>query len=156
LVKDLGITGKVEFCGNLARNEVWEEMRRAKGLFFSSVRDTSGNVVLEAMSLECPVLCLNHQGSAAMTDETCALRVQPGPWDETVEGFAAALRRLEHEPELVSALGQAGRERVLKQFRWDRKLEVMNEIYASVMGGSDHQSSAKAPQQFRHSQLKHD
>ena len=135
LVKDLGIADRVEFCGQQGRREVWEEMRRAKGFFFSSVRDTSGMVVLEAMSLQCPVLCLNHQGASAMTDETCALRVEPGPWDETVQGFAAALRRLEGEPDLVRTLGEAGRQRVLRHFKWDRQLEAMDEIYASVMGG---------------------
>ena len=140
LARELGIADRVAFCGRRQRSEVWDEMRRTKGLLFSSVRDTSGNVVLEAMGLQCPVLCLDHQGAAVMTSEECALRVEPGPWEETVHAFAAALQRLENEPLLVHRLGLAGRTRVLRYFTWDRKLEVINEIYASVMMKSGHRA----------------
>jgi glycosyltransferase involved in cell wall biosynthesis len=108
-------------------------MRRAKALLFSSVRDTSGNVVLEAMAARCPVICLNHQGAGQMTDDSCALRVEPAPWDDTVSGFAAALQRLDQNPELVHALGNAGRARVAERFTWQEKIHAVNELYASVM-----------------------
>lgn len=133
--KALGISEQVEFVGKLPREGVWDAMVRARGLFFSSIRDTSGNVVLEAMALKCPVICLNHQGSAVMTDEGCAIRVEPGPWAATVGGFAGGLRRLQEDDSLVRTLGEGGRARILEHFTWDRKIEVMNGIYEQVMSG---------------------
>ena len=133
LANDLGIAARVQFSGPRSRGDVWEAMRRAKALLFSSVRDTSGNVVLEAMAARCPVICLNHQGAGQMTDDSCALRVEPAPWDDTVSGFAAALQRLDQNPELVHALGNAGRARVAERFTWQEKIHAVNELYASVM-----------------------
>ncbi len=129
----LGISDKIEFAGLRSQAEVWSAMRNAKGLLFSSVRDTSGNAALEAMALECPVICLNHQGLATLTDAACALRVEPGDWDQTVRGFAVALRRLEAEPELVAGLGRAGRLRASRLFNWEHKLDAMDQIYATVL-----------------------
>ena len=130
---ELGIDSHVKFLGKLNREEVWAEMGLSKGLFFSSIRDTSGNVVLEAMAMRCPVICLNHQGSAVMTDDTCAMRVKPGSWNATVKGFAEALRILEKDTELVQTMGEAGRQRVESHFTWDRKIEVMEGIYEQGM-----------------------
>ena len=144
---DLQISDKIDFEGFRSQADVWTAMRSAKGLLFSSVRDTSGNAALEAMALGCPVVCLNHQGLTTLTDDTCALRIDPGTWDQTVRGFALALRRLENEPELVQALGRAGRLRASRLFNWEHKLDVMDRIYASVRldPGGQARTAANAP-----------
>jgi glycosyltransferase involved in cell wall biosynthesis len=145
LAEDLGITRLVEFRGQVDRPEVWNTLRLVKGLLFTSVRDTTGNVVLEAMSLQCPVICLNHNGAAQLTDQTCALRVKPGPWAATVTAFATALTQLERDASLVEALGRAGHRRIQRQFTWERKVNQMNEIFASVLGDTTCTCQAPSP-----------
>ena len=45
------------------------------GFVFTSLRDTSGNVVLEAMAVGLPVIAFRHHGVAEMTTDQTALRV---------------------------------------------------------------------------------
>lgn len=133
LVRKLGLTGDVVFLGNLSQNKLWEVMRESKGLVFSSVRDTSGTVLLESLALQTPVLCFRHQGAALMTDETCAIRIEPTSWEASIDGFARAMRRLHDDTELVLQMGKKGRERVLENFAWEKKFAKMDECYRKLV-----------------------
>jgi len=128
----LGISERVEFMEQLPRHEVWRLMATSRALVFSSVRDTSGNVVLEAMGLCCPIICFKHQGVAMMTDDLCAFRVDPGTWNDSVQGFADAMVSLANNDKLVEDMGNAGRSRALREFTWNAKVGEMLEIYSSV------------------------
>jgi glycosyltransferase involved in cell wall biosynthesis len=125
----LGIADRVDFMGQKPRDEVWRMMANSRGLIFSSIRDTSGNVVLEAMGLNCPIVCFQHQGVAMMTDPDCAIMVKPESWHESVLGFANAMKLLNSNDEIVSRMGDAGRERAISSFSWDGKIKAMKKIY---------------------------
>ena len=84
LTRRCGISDLVDFLGRKSRDQLWELMSSVRGLLFPSIRETSGNVVLEAMGLNCPVVCLNHQGVGMITDDNCAIRINPGSWDACV------------------------------------------------------------------------
>lgn len=129
---ELGIGESVDFLEQLTQEQVWELMARARALVFSSVRDTSGNVVLEAMGLRCPVICFDHQGVGMMTDDLCAVRIQPTEWEECVRGFASAMVMLAKDNKRVSSMGAAGRTRALREFTWDAKVTEMLELYSLV------------------------
>lgn len=129
----LGVVEHIEFVEYLPRKDVWEKMRTARALIFSSVRDTSGNVVLEAMALRCPVICFRHQGVGWMTDNTCAIRIEPGKWNHSVNGFAEAITRLTNDNSLVDTLGNAGRTRAMEKFSWNAKIKQMETVYHRVI-----------------------
>jgi glycosyltransferase involved in cell wall biosynthesis len=133
LAKRLGIGDQVEFIGLLPRETLWERLSTARALVFPSIRDTSGNAVLEAMALSCPVICFRHQGVAWMTDKTCAIRIDPGQWDASLEGFAAAIATLAKEDAIVETLGKAGRQRAIREFSWDAKINKVESIYERMM-----------------------
>lgn len=132
----LGIDKLVAFEGRRSQDEVWASFRQARGLLFPSVRDTSGNVILEALACRCPVLCLKHHGAAEMTDDACAWRVAPGPVAKIVEDLAEGLRRLHADDDLVASMGASGRERVMDRFTWREKGRRMEAIYQELVGGS--------------------
>jgi len=133
----LGIAGSVDFLGKQPRDVVWQLMARARGLVFSSVRDTSGNVVIEAMGLCCPVICFKHQGVEIITDDSCAFRIPPADWDISVSGFATAMLALSADNRLVGSMGSAGRARIMNAFIWNKKIEAMLEIYQRVTGHAE-------------------
>jgi glycosyltransferase involved in cell wall biosynthesis len=97
------------------------------------VRDTSGNVVLEAMGLHCPVICFKHQGVEFITDDHGAFRIEPASWDHSVTGFASAILALSKDHPLVESMGKAGRERAMQEFTWDLKIGQMLKIYQRVI-----------------------
>jgi glycosyltransferase involved in cell wall biosynthesis len=131
--RELGISDRVDFMGPLSRAEVWNMMAGSRALVFSSVRDTSGNVVLEAMGLACPVICFRHQGVAMMTDDGCAIRVEPGTWQASVHGFASAMFRLAGDDALLRDMGLHGRTRAVEQFSWNAKVTAMLDVYSGLV-----------------------
>ena len=138
LVKDLGLGGPVVFAGSLPREELWRRFSNSTALVFSSVRDTSGNVVLEALACGTPVVCFNHQGVGEMTDDACAIRVEPTSFERSVCGFAEAMRRLDGDPALADRMGAAGRKRALERFTWERKFDAADQIYRKLLGDDPH------------------
>jgi glycosyltransferase involved in cell wall biosynthesis len=129
LAEGSGIGNLVDFLGRQSRQQVWDLMSSVRGLLFPSIRETSGNVVLEAMGLKCPVVCFNHQGVGMITDDNCAIRINPGASDTCIAGFSDAVQRLSGDTDLVSTLGEAGRNRVMSEFTWHAKITAMLEIY---------------------------
>ena len=135
IAAELGLRERVEFAGSMAQAEVWQEFQAADVFLFSSVRDTSAGVNLEAMACGLPVVCLSHQGVADITTDACALRVPPGPVEGTVDGLARAIQRIAADPDLRTRLGQEARRRAAEDFSWDAKFERMVGIYEMVARG---------------------
>ncbi len=131
--RNLGIADRVDFLGSVPRDEVWDLMTNARALVFSSVRDTSGNVVLEAMGMSCPVICFKHQGVAMITDDSCAIRVTPGSWESSVSDFRTAILALASNDKLVDLMGRNARSRVFRELTWSKKVTRMLEIYAESL-----------------------
>jgi len=134
LAETLGLRDAVTWHGQVPRDRVGALLVEHDLLLFTSVRDTSGNVVLEAMAAGLPVLALRHQGVAEITTDDTAVRVLPRHWPRTVAELAAGLVTLGRSPPLRERLGAAGRQRAEEMFTWGRKSLVMNEIYQRVTG----------------------
>jgi glycosyltransferase involved in cell wall biosynthesis len=136
---ELGVKDEIVFCGHLSREQLWERIKTARGLVFSSIRDTSGNAALEAMALACPVICFNHQGVGWMTDDTCAIRIEPSDWNQSVQGFADGMTKLVESDSLVEKMGKAGRSRAMEHFSWDAKIQKIETVYQRVI--KNHQTA---------------
>ena len=135
LAASLGAGTAIRFPGRATQEELWKKTTDSLAFVFTSVRDTSGNVALEALACGTPVICFKHQGVAEIVDSTCALTVEPRSYDEAVADFAAAMRRLADDPDLADHLGAAGRKRVLDHFTWERKFDAADEVYAEIVSG---------------------
>jgi glycosyltransferase involved in cell wall biosynthesis len=109
-------------------------MKEHHAMLFTSIRDTSGNVILEAMAAGLPVITLNHQGAAEITTDETALRVTPGTVAETGERLAEAICTLAADAALRERLGRAGAERVRTHFHWPQKAAEMSRVYREVAG----------------------
>lgn len=83
-----------------------------------------GLVFTEAQAHGKPVVAGRSGGVVdAVLHEKTGLLVTPGD----AEGLARALRRILEEPELATALGEAGRKRVEEQLNWDVFAEKLTE-----------------------------
>ncbi len=89
--------------------------------------DSFGLVLLEAWANGVPNVGYRAGGIAGVIrHETDGLLVRCGDRD----GLAAALGRLAGDAELRRRLGQAGRERAERDFRWPNKLALVREVYS--------------------------
>ena len=125
LAAELGIADRVSFHGAVPQAELMRNFQQADAFLFTSVRDTSGGVNLEAMAHGLPVICIAHQGVGDITDESCAERVPAGPIEETIGKIAQAIIRLANDPARRAAMGEAAAKRAREKFSWDEKFDRM-------------------------------
>jgi glycosyltransferase involved in cell wall biosynthesis len=106
--------------------------RGSDAFIFTSVRDASGGVNLEAMSHGLPIICIAHQGVGDITDGTCAIGIPPGPIPETIDKLAAAMQQMADDPALRGRMAENARHRAKMCFSWEDKFKGMMGIYESV------------------------
>ncbi len=114
-----GLTARVAFLGEKTRPEVVAMLRRADTLVVPSVPTAEGRregipvVLMEAMACGLPVVASGISGIPELVEDGhSGLLVPPA----TPAALAEALERLYHDSALRQRLGQAGREKVGREF----------------------------------------
>lgn len=133
LAETLGISGRVVFRGSVARDELMRRFSTADAFLFTSVRDTSGGVNLEAMVHGLPIICIAHQGVGDITSDSCAERIPPGTVPETITAIADAVIRLARDPERLQTLGSNAAIRAAGEFSWSAKFDRMVAHYQHAL-----------------------
>ena len=90
-------------------------------------------MVIEAMSVGKPVVCLDIGGPGMHVTEECGINITPRSPEETVRELAEALERLYLDKGLRLQLGKAARERAERTYHWDRLGERLMEIYGRAL-----------------------
>jgi glycosyltransferase involved in cell wall biosynthesis len=127
----LGIASKVEFVGKLPPEQMLEEFRRADVFLFTSVRDSFGSVVLEAMGHGLPLVALDLHGVGAFVPNGAGIKVPVGSRAAVVRELSAALGRLAGDPDLRQQMGGEARKFAITQL-WSRRAAQMNSLYRQV------------------------
>ncbi len=132
---------KTRLCYTLVSDllkEMEYELAVADVFVFPSLRDTSGAAVLEAMAMELPVICFDHQGSAIMVIEDCGLKVAAGSTHEAINNLSDAMNQLSGDQEQRTAMGILGRKRVAGEYDWGSKVARISNYYEEL--GADSES----------------
>ena len=116
LAESLGIRDRVEFTGQLPREEVLDALLRADALLAPAMREAAGWAVAEALASGCPVICLDRGGPSVIASPEDGAVV---PWQGDVVG------------KLAKALaGLHGRIEPVNRWSPDRLPEVLAAFYA--------------------------
>ena len=129
LVRDLGMTDQVRFPGWSSRTELLHRIAQADVFLFPSARDGGGAVVVEAMATGTPLVCLDVGGPGYYVQDEWGIKIAPGEPDQVIRDMARALQHLHDDPELRTAMGSAGKQRVQDVYLWDHLGEELNRIY---------------------------
>jgi glycosyltransferase involved in cell wall biosynthesis len=131
LSHELGLDARVKWTENLPHAEALGHMQRGHALLLSSVKEGLPNVVAEALSLGLPVVCHNLCGMAQFVTDECGIRVEAVSPQQSVDGFAEAIRRLATTPGLVARLS-AGALRRAQEMTWERNAQIIAAAYTRV------------------------
>ena len=127
----LGLADRVTFLGRLPFAEAVAQMHTADLFVFTSLRDTSGNVILEALAAGVPVLCFDHQGAGDMVTPTAGIKLPVTTPAHAIAGLAAAITLLAADPARLLALSYGATARA-RDFLWDRNGDIINQMYADL------------------------
>jgi glycosyltransferase involved in cell wall biosynthesis len=122
----------VVFLGWLTQEECATRLSAAVALILPSLYECGGAVVLEAMAMSKPVIATKWGGPADYLDQSCGILIEPESQQEVVNGFARAMHELIASPELCASLGSAGRARLVRHFDWEKKVDQVMLLYASL------------------------
>lgn len=140
-IDQLDVRDRVTWRGQLSWHDVRSEYAGADIFLFTSLRDSVGVQLLEAMAWGLPVVTLDHQGAADLVPDSAGIKVPVTEPAETVGGLAAALSTLAESPASRVAMGEAGFE-FAKSLSWSAKARQMDRIYASLTGSDNAHAGA--------------
>lgn len=131
----LGVSKVVTFHGKMPRKDIDAFYERADVFLFPSFREPGGIAVFEAMSHGLAMIVADRGGPGFVVDDACGIRIPVRDPQQFAAQIADAIRKLAAAPDLVAAMGTAAREKIRRQFLWDKKIERMGEIYKRVSAG---------------------
>jgi|SRR5579872_1522112 len=132
LTKRLGIEQSLTWVPWMDRRDLIQSYSQSNLFLFPSLHDSGGMVVLEALSLGIPVLCLDLGGPAMSVNESCG-RVIPTDnrtEKQVVEQIAACISALVSDRTALDLLSNGARNRVAS-LTWQA---VVAQTYGSFAG----------------------
>ncbi|HEY5374851.1 MAG TPA: glycosyltransferase family 4 protein [Polyangiaceae bacterium] len=138
-VDELGIGSRVEFLGFQKQSRCAELLADSDALVLPSVFECGGAVVLEAMACAKPVIAVEWGGPADYLDTSCGILVPPSGPEGLVKELATAIVKLARDPQLRAEMGEAGRQKIIREFTWPAKIQKLLSVYGHVV---DDQSAA--------------
>jgi glycosyltransferase involved in cell wall biosynthesis len=126
------LTDTVELRGKMTREEALRTLGEHTALIFTSVRDTSGNVVLEAMAQGLPVIAFNHQGIPEMLDDSCGYLVDSADQGDEAGAFARKITDIIRHPDVGAAKGRAASDKARSVLSWESKWQTLLPLYRKL------------------------
>jgi glycosyltransferase involved in cell wall biosynthesis len=128
------------FVGFQAGSDLGRAVASMDMLFNPSVTESFGNVTLEAMACNLPVVAARATGSESLvTDGVTGRLIRPGAISE----FADALQSYLEDEGLRAVQGAAGKA-VADRYRWDSVNQAMLDTYLRIV--AQRERGARAPQ----------
>lgn len=132
LVKSYGIDTHVKWLGWPKYEDSIQHYRWADVFAFTSLRDTSGTGLLEALSCGCPIVGLKHQGARDIMTRDCAVRIDVTTPSDVISAMRNAFVELAQNPIRLFEMSKAALERA-KVYSWERLGNQMVDDYRSVI-----------------------
>jgi hypothetical protein len=133
LIEKLGIGASVDWRGRIPKEEVTAVMASHDAFLFTSLRDTSGNVMLEAMAVGMPVIAFAHHGALEISTTETAIRVPVTSSAGSIAAMKNGILKLAAEPELARRMGLAGQNRIKEVFTWEKQAARLDRMFTEAV-----------------------
>ncbi len=133
LARRAGIASRTTWPGWLPHGEVWAQYEWADLFAFTSLRDTTGTVVLEALGAGVPVVCLDHQGVHDVVTDQCGIRIPVTTPRQVVRRLRDAIVRLARDEPWRQRLSLGAAQRA-QTYLWSRQIAHTAAVYQGIAG----------------------
>ena len=125
-IADSDIGKNVKLMGNRPLNQIAEAYQQADVFVLPSLRETSENVLLEAMAYAVPIVAFSTSFCAQLNEQKCGIFVNTNQELEGIrDEFCNALVRLARDRQLCEDLGKNGYKFVNDELTWTKKYEAI-------------------------------
>lgn len=129
---DLNLSEHVHCMGSIPYMEMEKEYAGANVFIMPSIRETTGTVLLEAMSKGIPVITINKFGGATLFDEDTGWLYEGNTKEEYIENLKKAILECIANPDEVARRGKNARKKAEK-YTWQEKNEKYQAIYEELL-----------------------
>lgn len=137
LASDLGVDAAVTWMGQVDHPTVLRKYKEFDVFLFPSLHDSSGNVVLEAMSAGLPVICLDIGGPPTMVDSACGqvIPARDASQEQVIAGLSHALVSFSQDREYRERCAKGAMEKA-REGSWKNTVEETYRLIATQLGTS--------------------
>ena len=132
LARLLGVERNITWIGHEPLEEHVRRYWWADVFVFTSLRDTTGTVVLEALGARVPVICLDHQGVRDAVTDDCGIKIPVTNLREVIARLREAIVSLARDTAERERLGRGAVQRA-KHYLWSRQAEEIVAVYDRVL-----------------------
>ncbi|MEL6578180.1 MAG: glycosyltransferase [Cyanobacteria bacterium J06621_12] len=131
---------QIELLGWREQSELQQIIAQADILLAPSVTSSNGDSegipvsLMEAMAQEIPVVSTYHSGIGELVEDGVAGHLVP---ERDTAALALKLQHLLADSHLRQQMGQAGRQRVLRDYNIDQLCDRLSEIYQQILAPSN-------------------
>lgn len=122
----------VHCMGSIPYMEMEKEYAGANVFIMPSIRETTGTVLLEAMSKGIPVITINKFGGATLFDEDTGWLYEGNTKEEYIENLKKAIIECITNPDEVARRGKNARKKAEK-YTWQEKNKKYQRIYDDLL-----------------------
>ncbi len=131
LAEDVGIKERLFFPGAVTNVSAYLHYMDVGVL--CSDREGFSNSVIEYLAHTLPVVVSDVGGNRELVDATSGIKIPKGDASALAEGIFTLL----HNRSLREEMGKAGREKVEKEFLWERSMNVLETYFESLLDRID-------------------
>ncbi|MCU0289029.1 MAG: glycosyltransferase family 4 protein [Acidobacteria bacterium] len=132
IAESLHLNSACIWHGMLPHSKALEVISTCDAMLFTSLKDATSTVVLEALQYGLPVICHDTCGFGAVIDETCGIKVPVCSPEHSISEFAVAILKLATNPELLSQKSIGAVKRADK-LAWPVKGRIMAGLYRAAV-----------------------
>ncbi|MFV1967313.1 MAG: glycosyltransferase family 4 protein [Pirellulaceae bacterium] len=133
LARQWGLEDRVTWTGWLSHQETLRQYEWADLFAFTSLRDTTGSVIFEALSNGVPVIAPNHQGAGDIVTPDSGIPITVRATKEMIADYRQAIQDLAADPAKRMRL-RRGAVRRAQDYAWDEQGRRMRDYYRELLG----------------------
>jgi glycosyltransferase involved in cell wall biosynthesis len=132
LAADLGVVRRCGFFGGRRRADVLAQLEWAHLFVSTSLRDTSDNLVLEALGHGVPVMCFGHQSAGDIVTPSCGIKIPVTHPGHAIAAMASSIRSLAQDRSRLLQLSAGACDRA-RNYLWSENAARITSIYRRLV-----------------------
>jgi len=128
----LGVNTQCTWYGWLKRDKAVDIMSKADIFVFPSLHEGMPTVVIEALSMGLPVICLDHCGQGDAVTEDCGIKIPVTTPKKVIQDLSKTFVYLTKNHQEIERLSK-GALRCSQEYTWEKMAEKMINVYQEAI-----------------------